>query len=156
MRRTLVLGLGNDLLGDDGVGLRVVEELKRRPSLAGFEFETAATAGLALLDILHGHERAYIVDSVVTGRRRPGYLHRLSASSLAELPLNPSSHYAGLPEVLALGQALNLGLPLTVEVLGVEVEDPYTIQPGLSPRLEAKLPALVDRVEKILLEGRDA
>jgi len=156
VRRTLVLGLGNDLLGDDGVGLRIVEELKRRPTLAGFDFETAATAGLALLDILHGYERAYIVDSAVTGRRRPGYLHRLSTSSLAGLPLNASSHYAGLPEVLALAEALNLGLPQSIEVLGVEVEDPYTIGIGLSPRLEAKLPALVERVERLMLEDRDA
>lgn len=156
MPRTLVLGLGNDLLGDDGVGLRIVEELRRRPSLAGFEFETAPTAGLALLDILHGYERAYIVDSAVTGRERPGHLHRLSSSSLTDLPLNASSHYAGLPEVLALGEALSLGLPESVEALGVEVEDPYTIRPGLSPELEAKLPVLIDRVERLLLEDRDA
>jgi hydrogenase maturation protease len=156
MQRTLVLGLGNDLLGDDGVGLRIVEELRRRSALAGFEFETAATAGLALLDVLHGYERAYIVDSTMTGRRRPGYLHRISASSLIELPLNASSHYAGLPEVLALAEALDMGLPNSVEVLGVEVEDPYTIRSGLSPQIEAKVPRLVDRVERLLLEGRDA
>jgi hydrogenase maturation protease len=156
MRRTLVLGLGNDLLGDDGVGLRIVEELKRRPALSEFDFETAATAGLALLDILHGYGRAYIVDSAVTGRRRPGYLHRLAGASLRELPLNPSSHYAGLPEVLALGEALDLDLPSTVEVLGVEVEDPYIIGQGLTPQLESKVPRLVDKVERLLLEGRDA
>lgn len=156
MQRTLVLGLGNDLLGDDGVGLRIVEELRRRPTLVEFEFETAATAGLALLDILHGYERAYLVDSALTRRRRPGYLHRLGAASLTKLALNASSHYAGLPEVLALAQALDLGLPNRVEVLGVEVEDAYTIELGLSPELEAKLPALVDQVERVLLEGRDA
>jgi hydrogenase maturation protease len=156
MRRTLVLGLGNDLLGDDGVGLRIVEELERRPALAGFDFQTAATAGLALLDILDGYERAYIVDSAATGRRRPGYLHRLPASSLMELPLNPSSHYAGLPEVLALADALGMDLPHNVEVLGVEIEDPYTIRTGLSPQIEAKLPALVRRVERLLLEANGA
>ena len=156
MRRTLVLGLENDLLGDDGVGLRIVEELKRRPALARFDFEAAPTASLALLDILHGYERAYIVDSAVTGQRRPGYLHRLLASSLTDLPLNRSSHYAGLPEVLALAEALGLGLPHHIEVLGVGVKDPNTTRPGLSPQLEAKLPTLVARVERLLLEGRDA
>jgi hydrogenase maturation protease len=156
MQRTLVLGLGNDLLGDDGVGLRIVEELKERPALADFEFETAGTAGLALLDILHGYERAYVVDSAVTGQRCPGYLHHLPTASLTELPLNPSSHYAGLPEVLALAEALKLNVPSSVEVLGVEVEDPYTIRPGLSPQLEAELPALADQVEQLLLDGRNA
>ena len=139
-------------MGDDGIGLCLVEELKRRPALAGFEFETAATAGLALLDVLQGYERAYIIDSAVTGHGGPGHLHRLATASLTELPLNSSSHYAGLPEVLALAEALSLDLPDSVEVLGVEVEDPYTIRPGLSPQLEAELPALVDRVEELLLE----
>ena len=41
-------------------------------------------------------------------------------------------------------------------VLGIEVEDPYTIEPGLSPQLESELPALVDQVERILLEDYDA
>jgi hydrogenase maturation protease len=156
MRRTLVLGLGNDLLGDDGIGLRIVEELKRRPTLAAFEFETAATAGLALLDILQGYERAFIVDSAVTGTRPPGHLHRIGTASLTQLPLNLSSHYAGLPEVLALAEVLNLQLPRSIEVLGVEIEDPYTIQTGLSPHLKVELPGLVDRMEQLLLEGRDA
>ena len=156
MPRTLVLGLGNDILGDDGIGLRIVEELKRRPGLAELEFETATTAGLALLDILQGYERAYIVDSAATRRQRPGYLHRIPACSVAELPLNLSSHYAGLPDVLALAKVLNVELPHSIEVLGVEVEDPYTIRLGLSPQLEAELPTLVDQVEQLLLEGRDA
>ncbi len=156
MRRTLVLGLGNDLLGDDGVGLRIVQELKGRPALAGFDFETAATAGLALLDLLPGYERAYIVDSAATGRGALGHLHRLEAESLAELPLKPSSHYAGLPEVLALAEVMKMEMPHDVEVLGVEIEDPYTIRPALSPKLEARLPALVDEVEQVLLDGRDA
>ncbi len=156
MQRTLVLGLGNDLLGDDGVGLRIVQELRGRSSLAGIEFETAATAGLALLDYLHGFDRAYIIDSAVTGHGNPGHLHRLETASLTELPLNPSSHYAGLPEVLALAEALSMEMPREVQVLGIEIEDPYTIRPGLSPRLEAEMPALVDRVERVLLDGCDA
>ena len=150
--RRLVLGLGNDLLGDDGIGLRVVESLRCRPSLAHFDFDTAEGAGLGLLDILAGYQRALIVDCVPADGGPPGQVLRLPPDELAARALTLSSHYAGLPQVLALGRRLGLAMP-EVEVLAISVKDPYRIGPGLSPALHRALPSVVAQVERALLEG---
>jgi hydrogenase maturation protease len=153
--RQLVLGLGNDILGDDGVGLWLVDSLRDRPALAGFDFETSEGAGLGLLDLLDGYERAVVVDCVAEEDGRPGRVQRLSAEDFETRSVDLSSHYAGLPQVLALGRRLGLTMP-DVQVLAVSVEDPYRIGTDFSPALQSRLPAIADELERSLLEGARA
>jgi len=151
----LVLGLGNDLLGDDGVGPWLVEALRRRPSLAGFDFETAEGGGLGLLDLLDGYRRAFVVDCVADENGRPGQVQLLSAEEFETQSVTLSSHYAGLPQVLALGQKLGLTMP-EVQVLAVSVKDPYRIGTDFSPALRRRLPAIAAELEQVLLEADHA
>lgn len=151
----LVLGLGNDLLGDDGVGLWLVDALRSRPSLRGFDFATAEGAGLGLLDVLDGYDCAYVVDCIAAENGDAGVVERLSADELAARSVNLSSHYAGLPQVLSLGRRLGLAMP-DVRVLAIRVENPYRIGTDFSPELSRRLPALAAEIERTLLEDRDA
>ncbi|MGB2852819.1 MAG: hydrogenase maturation protease, partial [Dehalococcoidia bacterium] len=64
--KTLVLGLGNPILSDDAVGLRVVEELEGRVDQQEVKLVETTVAGLGLLDFLTGHDRAIIIDSIQT------------------------------------------------------------------------------------------
>lgn len=152
--RTLVLGMGNDLFGDDAVGLRIVEELARRPELEEFEFQTSDSGGLALLDVLAGYEKAYIVDCIPDDAGNTGEVRRLRPDELCCRPLTLSSHYAGLPEVLALGETLDIPLP-RIEILAVSVDDPFWIREGLSAEMRRALPSIVDEIREILLANRE-
>ncbi|OFW66506.1 MAG: hypothetical protein A2Y74_09565 [Actinobacteria bacterium RBG_13_63_9] len=153
--RPLVLGLGNDIFGDDAVGLRVVERLGCRPHLDSFDFQMADSGGLSLLDLLAGYEKAFIVDCIPADQGNAGELLRLRPDELSCRPLTLSSHYAGLPEVLALGERLGIPLP-TIEILAISVSDPFWIREGLSPEMSSALPSIVDRIEQVLLETQDA
>jgi hydrogenase maturation protease len=150
-----VLGLGNDLLGDDGVGPWLVGALKSRPALAEFDFETAEGSGLGLLDLLDGYERAVVIDCIADDNGAPGQVQRLSAEELEARSVNLSSHYAGLPHVLALGSRLGLAMP-EVRVLAVSVAEPHRIGTDFSPALRERLPAIAAELEQTLLEDGDA
>lgn len=152
--RALVLGMGNDLFGDDAVGLRIVEELAQRPELQEFDFETSDSGGLALLDVLAGYEKAYIVDCVPDDDANTGEVRRLRPDELCCQPLTLSSHYAGLPEVLALGETLDIPLP-GIEILAVSVDDPFWIREGLSVKMRRALPSIVRQIREILLTDRE-
>ena len=142
---TLLLGLGNPLRGDDGVGPRLIEELTRRGLPDGVTALDVGNAGLDLLNVLEGRERAVVVDAADVGRE-PGQFIRftLDEAWLAQSADSFSPHNAGLSEVLALAEALNLALPEIV-VFGVQPAE-IGWREGLSPAVEAVLPSLTRAV----------
>lgn len=143
---TLILGLGNDLLGDDGIGLRIVRELRHRlASGADVDLVESPEMGLALLDHIVGYQRLVLVDAVKTGRVPAGTVHELPLQDVDTLPLM-APHFFGIGEIMLLGQELKLPMPQEVLIRAIEVEDPFTIREALSPTLQAALPSLIELV----------
>jgi len=143
--RPLVLGLGNDLLADDAVGILAARELKERLGVQADVVESALS-GLALLDLLIGYRRAIIIDAIHTSRASPGTITRLSREDLSRV-LAPTPHYAGLPELFALARRLELEFPQELVIFAVEVEDPLTIGGAMTPAVRRALPELVAQVQ---------
>lgn len=148
----LLLGLGNDILTDDAVGLHVVREL--RPKLAAhpaIEICETTEMGLALLDFITGYRAVVIVDSIQTGKAPPGFLHELDASALDQLA-GRTPHFVGVSETLALGRQLGLAMPEKVMIFAIEVEDPFTLGTDMTPTLRSALPGIVERIAAAVRE----
>jgi hydrogenase maturation protease len=143
--QVLVLGLGNLLRGDDGIGPRVVAELMRRGLPQGITALDGGTAGFDLLNVLEGWERVVIVDAADVGQE-PGRFVRftLDEARLAGSADALSLHHAGLAEALALAEALSQPLPEIV-IFGVQPAA-MELGEGLSATVEATLPALIEAV----------
>lgn len=144
----LVLGLGNDILGDDAVGILAAREL-RAGLLDTIDVIESAEAGIALMERMEGRERVLILDSIMTRQCEPGTLMELGPEDFGKVAA-PSPHYAGLPEVLALAVRLEIPFPSEIRILAMEVEDPFEVREGLTPKVAAALPALVARAREIL------
>lgn len=142
---TLILGLGNPLRGDDGIGPRVIEEVMRRGLPEGVSSLDGGTAGLDLLNVLEGWKRVVVVDAADVGRE-PGQFLRFTPDQarLVEAEDSFSLHHAGLGEVLALADVLGQTLP-ELTIFGVQPARVGWGQ-GLSPVVVAALPALTDAV----------
>ncbi len=143
--RTVIIGLGNPLRGDDGVGPRVVAELRRRELPPGVEAVDGGTGGLDLLRMLEGWDRAVVVDAAEIGQE-PGRFIRFTPGEplLMEAKGRFSLHDAGLAEVLSLARVLGHPLPPLV-IFGMQPER-IGWGEGLSPAVEAAIPALVEAV----------
>jgi hydrogenase maturation protease len=139
--KTLVLGCGNVLLGDDGAGVWVIEQLRRAYVFpANVSLVEAGTLGLDLLAEFDGVERLLVVDAVAAGRA-PGDLVRLEGDQVpAVLELKTSPHQVGLADLLA-GAKLLAHWPRQVVLWGVE---PALLDPGtrFSPEVQRMLPSL--------------
>jgi hydrogenase maturation protease len=146
--RTLVLGLGNELAGDDAVGILVARALRR--DLEGkAEVVESSASGLALIEVLDGTDRAIVIDAIKTGRNPPGTISEMTLAQVGRV-VAPSLHQAGLPELAAVAERLGLRFPAETRVLAVEVEDPYTLGAGLSQPVARAVGELVARVRDLI------
>ncbi len=143
--RPLVLGLGNDLLADDAVGILAARELSGRISDQANVVDSSLS-GLALLELLVGYQQAIIIDAICTGRAAPGTISRLNHEDLSQV-VAPTPHYAGLPELFALARQLELEFPRDIVIFAVEVTDPFTVGGAITPAVRQALPELVEQVQ---------
>jgi len=144
--RVLVLGLGNDILTDDAVGLLVAREVQTRlGDTPGIAVRETMEMGLTLLDQIVDCESLLIVDAVQTGRVAPGQVHEIGPDELPQVTAT-SPHFVGVGETLALGAKLGLAMPRRVRIFAIEVEDPYTLGTQLTAAVAAAVPAAADRV----------
>lgn len=145
--RTLVIGLGNPLLRDDSVGLRVAAALKALlENRADIEVGEDYRGGLRLMERMVGFERAVVIDAVCSGGD-PGTIHRLSPEAVPTQH-SASPHDVNLPTALDLGRQAGAVLPASQDILiiGVEAVDVTTFGETLTPEVEAAVPLAVQAV----------
>ena len=144
----IVIGIGNELCADDGVGQAVVRQLQAE-GVAGAVAVAAGCPGLGLLDLLAGYDRAILVDAVVSGAP-PGTVHRFGLGDLPDRSLLPLSlHGLNAIDALALGQVVSPeALPREVIIVGVEIADRTPFREGLSPAVAAAVGSAADAVKK--------
>lgn len=141
---TLVLGLGNDLLADDGIGIYAARALAA-PLQGRADVQECSICGIALMEIFTGFQRVVVIDAIQTGSHPPGTILVLVPADL-DAVVAPSPHYAGLPEMFALATQLGLDFPREFVIFAMEVQDPYTVGGDMTPLVAAALPELVQRV----------
>lgn len=143
--KTLVLGLGNPILSDDGVGPRVAGELEGRVECNVTVME-ASLAGLNLLDLLVGYERVIIIDAIQTGKGKPGRIYRLDIEAFKAARHAASTHDVNLATALELGRRLGLDLPRRIDILAIEVADTGRFSEECTPEVAKAIPACVEMV----------
>jgi len=144
---TVIVGLGNPLLCDDGVGNRVAEILQKQlthhPAIDVLEL---SAGGLRLMEALVGYHRAIIIDAMCTGRYRTGKVRRLESDELAMALHATSVHDTSLARALASGRHLGLVLPQQIDFWGIEAQECYTFGEMLSPEVARAVPMAVAAV----------
>lgn len=150
--KTLVLGLGNSILTDDSVGLKVVRALGEM-KLPDVDLMEGGITGLDFLDVLVGYDRAIIIDAIQTRGGRPGQVYRLKPEVFTTTRHAANPHDVSLATALELGRMLGLALPGQVVIFGIEAEDVTTFGEECTPGVEAAIPACIDMVLAELAEG---
>ncbi len=154
-RSVAILGIGNTLGGDDGVGVRAVEALGTERNIPkGIRLLDVGVLGMDVLAWVPPDELVVVLDAV-RGRGEPGTLHRLNLEEIPA-PAQPriSVHDLGIADVLHAARLL--GRPLRGTLLGVEPAHVATFTTELSPPVAAALPVLqtaaIQEAERLLAE----
>ena len=141
---TTVIGLGNEYLSDDGLGILAVRQVASRLNGSGITFQELSIGGLELLDHIVGYTHCVIVDAIATGSCPAGTIHRFVRHPGSEAVTISSSHQLDLTQVLTLGRILGADVPENVTVYGIEAGDITTFRSGPTPEVARSIPALVD------------
>lgn len=157
--KTLVIGLGNPILGDDGVGWRVIEELQSKivNPKSEIELDFASLGGLSLMERMVGFERAILIDAMESAQRPVGIVRVIP---LEELP-NPSAghsasaHDTSLITALETGRHMGLVLPEEVFVVAIEAQQVYDFSEELSPAVADAAPVAAHAVLDILVMEKE-
>jgi hydrogenase maturation protease len=150
--KTIVIGLGNPILADDGVGIVAVERVAQQVEHPLVDFQWCSLAGFELLDLLVGYDSAVIVDSVKTGKYPVGQVMELEIDSLMTTVRLASVHDINLATALELGRMLELPVPAEIVIYVVEVADNTTFREGCCREVAAAVPLLEAAVIKFLAE----
>jgi hydrogenase maturation protease len=153
--KTLVVGLGNTILTDDGVGIYVAQRAAACCQQGDVTFREASVGGLRLLEVITGYERVILVDAIRTSGGRPGAIYRLHPNDLVASLHAGSTHDVSLPGALALGRGLKMVLPEDEDlvIIAIEVEDVLTFGEECTAAVAAAIP---EAVEAVLAEVEDS
>ena len=146
--KTLVLGIGNPILTDDGVAIHIVKRLKEEK--LGADIELAATGGLGIIELVAGYDRLILVDAIITGNK-PGTIFELS---LEELRSHPPLHFASTHDVSFVA-ALKLGrelipekMPREITIFAIEVEDTTTFGEECTQKVQEAIPQVLKLIKR--------
>jgi hydrogenase maturation protease len=141
--KTIVIGLGNPILGDDGVGWRVIEEIQKHvPASPLIDFECLSLGGIGLMERLIGYDHAILIDAFVSNVEDIGSILIRNLNDLPDYSAFhiASAHDTSLQNALELGRALDAQLPLDVTVIGIAIQCICDFGEGLSPLVVEAVP----------------
>ena len=145
-KKILILGLGNILLGDEGVGVRVAEQLLTHSLPDEIEVIDGGTAGYELINFFEGKEKVIIVDAVKTNDT-PGSVYKLDLSLVQEdETVQLSLHQIGLKNVFKMASLMDLNPEVTL--VGIVPKDYQDYNIGLSDEVEKAIPLAIETVLK--------
>jgi hydrogenase maturation protease len=153
--KTLIVGLGNPILGDDGVGWRVAEEVEKRlANRPEVQVDCFSLGGLSLMERLTGYEHVVLIDSIFTGSKPVGTVGLFPLTELADQTSGhtASTHDTSLRNALKVGRSMEIPLPddENVMVVAIEAEAVFDFSEEFSPPVEAAVPIAADAVLKLL------
>lgn len=149
--RNLVIGIGNLLRADDGVGIHAAKRLKEeRPDVEAVDISTAS---IDILDLIRGRDNVVIIDAIKTGAE-PGTIQRITSRELRSNDVT-SSHALDLCGILTLGRLLYRDeMPKKLVVLAVEAEDINSYSSKLTTKVQLATTKLFECILKELDEVR--
>lgn len=154
--KTLIAGLGNPILSNDGVGWVVAQKVAEflGSSDPSVKVESFALAGISLMEQMIGFDRVILIDSLNTGKYNQGEVVTFTLDSLVDLTCghSASAHDLSLNKALIMGRSMNASLPedKDIYVIALEARHIYEFGETLTPEIKAAVPIAVQEVFKLL------
>jgi hydrogenase maturation protease len=142
--KTLILGLGNPILTDDGVGVHVAQKLSKLiPEGKEIDIDEVSVGGLTLMESMIGYQRVILIDAMYGGSTKPGDIRRMDLNDLREISPtqhSASPHDASLVTAIETGRRMGFPLPKDIIIYAIGVENIHDFSEEPTPEVAAAIP----------------
>lgn len=159
--KTLIVGLGNPILTDDGIGVHIANEVKRKLSTqtaSDITIREASVGGLRLMEMMEGYEKVILIDAITRDNGdQAGKIMRMDLNDLQEISPtqhSASAHDTSLVTALAAGRLLGMDLPSDVIIFAIEVENIMDFSETPTPAVSAAIPVVTQAVLDEIIQRR--
>lgn len=152
-KKTLIIGLGNTILSDDGAGIyaarQIAENCRDRNDI---DIVEASLGGVGLLDLITGYQRVIIVDAIFTANNSPGTIYQLNVEDLGDPSLPSGLHFLDVRTAVEFGRKLGLVMPQKIEIFAIEIKYNTSFGEELTQEISQALPRLTQQILETLKE----
>jgi hydrogenase maturation protease len=149
----LILGMGNTLLGDDGAGIYIVNELEKIiGARQGIDFECISWGGFRVIDVLKNYKTAIVIDAINYGEKPEGYIHITGKNNFLSSVRMVSFHDINFAIAVEFAERLNIPVPEKFYVYGIEVRNTESFSENLSPAVKLAAEKCIDMVIDKIIE----
>lgn len=154
--KLLILGVGNDILKDDGIGPKLTWMLEKKYPSDKIKYETACLGGMELLEFIQGYESVIFIDAIKTRNGIPGTVYYYTPEDFQETLHLSNLHDVSFLTALKFGERIGLKIPKEIKIIAVEIIEDMEFGNDFTPELQAKYPQIENEVcnfvESILKE----
>lgn len=142
--KVLVLGMGNPILSDDGVGLVIAERL--REMMPGVDVASSTMIGVSLIDQIIGYDKIFVIDAMTVTDHEPGDIKKICRDDKGGTLHLFTSHGVNFFELMELGELLGYGMPEVGGVYGIGINREVAFGENLSAELNEKITGLTNTI----------
>lgn len=148
--KILILGLGSEILTDDGIGIKIVNDLKNRIDFADADFATALLGGWELLEMIKDYDVLIAIDGIRSQMGRPGEVYMYSMQNFQETLHLSNVHETGFANTLMLGRKIGMKIPEIIRIIAIEIEEDLVFSSNLSVSLCSRYENIVSTIHNYL------
>lgn len=147
---TIVVGLGNPILCDDGIGVQAVKILGNLLIQPEVIIAESNLSGLELIELISGYKKAILIDAIQTKNGSVGQIYRFDSNIFDNLRHFSSPHDMNFSTALSFAKQMGVDIPNEIILFAVEVEDLVTFSETCTQKVLDAIPLLLEMVKKEL------
>ncbi len=151
-KKILILGIGNDILTDDGIGPRITRDLSKIFTRPDIIFNYASCGGLEIMEYIKGYRKVIFIDAIRSDNGKPGEVYHFIPSDFRETSNISNLHDINFLTALKMGELLDIDLPSDLHVIAVEIISDLEFSEELSAELKEAYPVILEKAKTIVKE----
>lgn len=150
--KILILGMGNDILTDDGIGIKITKVLERKFPFPNIVYNTLSIGGMEIVEYIKNFNTVIIIDAIKTLNGIPGTVYKFIPSDFKETTHLSNIHDISFLTALKFAKELDIKTPENIHIIAIEILEDMVFSSDFTPQLQERYPAILEEVSIIVKE----